>query len=284
MVVGQERGESRRGVLQLGNLRCAQLLNRHRAGAAQFVECLLGQPVRFLDGELTPRRCDHREAGHLSGFANEIDNGQALFLGKEIEAIDEKDRPAAGGQIHQEIAGAPVESQCSSQLRPPAGLRAAWTQHDDSRLGGTLLRQVLQQARFADARIATDFDITAFVESCADSGDMIFTYQRDIPDTVNDVRKRVACIFCKSIARDRIPPVTSQAERPAAHVLDQLGAGTLSRARSDLDRELDQVTLESFRPSCLTGMQRTDGAFPFQGFGRGPRRREIEDQNLELRQ
>ena len=69
---------------------------------------------------------------------------------------------------------------------------------------------MLQDSRFADARITPDFDITGLIERSMNSSNAFGTRESDIPNPIADIRKGGARSFGDGRARREMPPISSQ--------------------------------------------------------------------------
>src|SRR5580698_1771198 len=131
MLIGQQ-GRQRGGAgSQLLGFAVAQFVNQHRLGATELVEHRGREPTVFRDAEVAASGGDDRYAWNLSRLANEVDYRQPFLFAVKIEAIDEKDRAAARGQVRQQIVRAAVEVEHSAHGEPSLGYRAAGAQDDD---------------------------------------------------------------------------------------------------------------------------------------------------------
>ncbi|MDH4327061.1 MAG: hypothetical protein OEW25_00060 [Nitrospira sp.] len=90
--LGQKRHEPRSCTFEIIKLRVAQLPYQDWLGAAQAVKRLRWKPIRLFYTELTPRRCDHGEAGNISCFPHKVRNRCPLILIEEVQVIDEQNR------------------------------------------------------------------------------------------------------------------------------------------------------------------------------------------------
>jgi hypothetical protein len=134
VVISQEMGEALIGCAQLIYLVIAQFADRDERRAPKSVESVLWQPVRLLNGEVTPGGRDDGKAGGLGSRTNKIDDGSALVSVEEVEVVNEERGTAIGGEVYQQLAHRAVKAQRAPHRHPSFWDRPTGAERDDPRL------------------------------------------------------------------------------------------------------------------------------------------------------
>ena len=188
MAFGQQGGEILISVAQLIDFGVAEFADLDRYRLAELIERILRQPARFIDTEPGSRGGNNVERGDLCRLAYKVANSFTFLFIKPVQVVDEEHGASVGREVRQEFAGGTLKSQFPTHRDPTLRCGPLGIEDNNRRLGTNHFREMFQQSRLTDPRIAAYFDVTlATVHSFANGCDSIMAGQHDVPDPIADV-------------------------------------------------------------------------------------------------